>query len=59
MPFAGNTIGWLAMRTIAGFTSAAVFVIAVNSLLDHLGDAGRSSALSRWRRCWNTGSTPR
>jgi MFS family permease len=38
MPFASNTIGWLAMRTIAGFTSAVVFVIAVNSLLDHLGD---------------------
>ena len=38
MPFATNTIGWLAMRTIAGFTSAVVFVIAVNSLLDHLGD---------------------
>jgi MFS family permease len=38
MPFATNTIGWLAMRTIAGFTSAVVFVIAVNFLLDHLGD---------------------
>jgi MFS family permease len=38
MPFATNTIGWLAMRTIAGFTSAVVFVIAVNFLLDHLGE---------------------
>jgi MFS family permease len=38
MPFATNTIGWLAMRTIAGFTSAVVFVIAVNFLLDHLAD---------------------
>jgi predicted MFS family arabinose efflux permease len=38
MPFASNAIGWLGLRTIAGFTSAMVFVIAVNSLLDHLGD---------------------
>ena len=38
MPFAPNAIGWLGLRTVAGFTSAVVFVIAVNSMLDHLGD---------------------
>ncbi len=38
MPFASNTIGWLGLRTVAGFTSAVVFVIAVNSMLDHFAD---------------------
>ena len=38
MPFAPNAIGWLGLRAVAGFTSAVVFVIAVNSMLDHLGD---------------------
>jgi hypothetical protein len=36
MPLLSNTIGWLLLRTIAGFASAVVFVIAVNSMLDHL-----------------------
>ena len=38
MPFATNAIEWLGLRTVAGFTSAVVFVIAVNSMLDHLAD---------------------
>lgn len=38
MPFMSGTLGWLTLRAIAGFTSALVFVIAVNSMLDHLGD---------------------
>src|SRR5690349_25034156 len=36
MPLLPNTIGWLALRTVAGFASAVVFVIAVNSMMDHL-----------------------
>jgi predicted MFS family arabinose efflux permease len=36
MPLLPNTIGWLVLRTIAGFASAVVFVIAVNSMLEHL-----------------------
>jgi predicted MFS family arabinose efflux permease len=36
MPLAPNIIGWLLLRTVAGFASAGVFVIAVNSMLDHL-----------------------
>jgi hypothetical protein len=36
MPLLPNTIGWLMLRTVAGFASAVVFVIAVNSMLDHL-----------------------
>jgi predicted MFS family arabinose efflux permease len=36
MPLLPNTIGWLVLRTVAGFASAVVFVIAVNSLMDHL-----------------------
>ncbi|MFY9920611.1 MAG: YbfB/YjiJ family MFS transporter [Mycobacterium sp.] len=38
MPFASNAFEWLGLRAVAGFTSAVVFVIAVNSMLDHLGD---------------------
>ena len=38
MPFASNAFGWLGLRAVAGFASAVVFVIAVNSMLDHLGD---------------------
>ena len=38
MPFATNAIEWLGLRTVAGFTSAVVFVIAVNSMLDHFAD---------------------
>ena len=36
MPLLPNTIGWLLLRTVAGFASALVFVVAVNSMLDHL-----------------------
>jgi MFS family permease len=35
-PLLPNTIGWLPLRTVAGFASAVVFVIALNSMLDHL-----------------------
>ena len=38
MPLTTNLIVWLALRTAAGFTSALVFVIAVNSMLEHLAD---------------------
>jgi MFS family permease len=38
MPFADTGFEWLLLRTIAGFTSAVVFVIAVNSMMDHLAD---------------------
>lgn len=38
MPFATVAVEWVALRTIAGFTSATVFVIAVTSMLDHLAD---------------------
>jgi predicted MFS family arabinose efflux permease len=36
MPLLPNIIGWLLLRTVAGFASAVVFVIAVNSMMDHL-----------------------
>jgi predicted MFS family arabinose efflux permease len=36
MPLLPNMIGWLLLRTVAGFASAVVFVIAVNSMLEHL-----------------------
>jgi predicted MFS family arabinose efflux permease len=36
MPLLSNTIGWLVLRTVAGIASALVFVIAVNSMMDHL-----------------------
>jgi predicted MFS family arabinose efflux permease len=36
MPLLPNIIGWLVLRTVAGFASAVVFVIAVNSMMDHL-----------------------
>jgi predicted MFS family arabinose efflux permease len=36
MPLLPNAIGWVVLRTAAGFASAVVFVIAVNSMLDHL-----------------------
>jgi hypothetical protein len=38
MPLLASTFGWIALRTVAGFASAVVFVIAVNWMLDHLGD---------------------
>ncbi|MFG1933860.1 YbfB/YjiJ family MFS transporter [Mycobacterium sp. NPDC048908] len=36
MPLAPNIIGWLVLRTAAGFVSAVLFVIAVNSMMEHL-----------------------
>ena len=36
MPLLSTTIRWLLLRTVAGFASALVFVVAVNSMLDHL-----------------------
>jgi predicted MFS family arabinose efflux permease len=36
MPLLPNMIGWLLLRTAAGFASALVFVIAVNWMMDHL-----------------------
>ena len=36
MPLLSNTIGRAVLRTVAGFASAVVFVIAVNWLMDHL-----------------------
>lgn len=38
MALTTNIIAWAALRTVAGFTSALVFVIAVNTLLDRLHD---------------------
>ncbi len=38
MPLASNVFGWMTLRTVAGFASAVVFVVAVNSLLEHLRD---------------------
>ncbi|MDT0468130.1 YbfB/YjiJ family MFS transporter [Streptomyces gibsoniae] len=36
MPTVHSTAAWLALRLLAGITSALIFVIAVNSLLGHL-----------------------
>lgn len=36
MPFGHNVIGWATLRAVAGFASALVFVIAVNSMMDNL-----------------------
>jgi predicted MFS family arabinose efflux permease len=36
MPLTHNIIGWLVLRTMAGFASAVVFVIAVNSMMERL-----------------------
>jgi MFS family permease len=38
MPLATSVIGWSALRTVTGFASAVVFVIAVNSMLDRFAD---------------------
>lgn len=54
MPLTVNVIAWLSLRTVAGFTSAVVFVIAVNTLLERLpekvgwgfGGVGAGIALS-------------
>jgi predicted MFS family arabinose efflux permease len=36
MPLWPNMIGWLVLRTVAGIASAVLFVIAVNSMMEHL-----------------------
>jgi len=41
-----NVIDWLALRLVAGITSALVFVIAINVLLDHLH--GHPAHLPGW-----------
>ncbi len=46
MPLTHNVIGWLAIRTIAGFASAVLFVIAVDWMLDHA--RGGSPRLPGW-----------
>jgi predicted MFS family arabinose efflux permease len=38
MPLTSNLMAWGVLRTVAGFASALVFVIAINSLLEHLRD---------------------
>lgn len=46
MPLATTPVEWIALRAIAGLTSALVFVIAVNVLLEHLH--GRPAHLAGW-----------
>ncbi len=46
MPLSDTTAGWVLLRTVAGVTSALVFVIAVNTLLEHLH--GRPAHLAGW-----------
>lgn len=46
MPLATNAIEWLALRALTGLTSALVFVIAVNTLLQHLH--GQPAHLAGW-----------
>jgi predicted MFS family arabinose efflux permease len=46
MPLTQNPLLWMAIRTIAGFASAVLFVIAVDWMLDHA--RGRSAQLPGW-----------
>lgn len=46
MPLATNTFEWGVLRGVAGFTSALVFVIAVNTMLEHLH--GHPAHLAGW-----------
>ncbi|MET0900186.1 MAG: YbfB/YjiJ family MFS transporter [Mycobacterium sp.] len=46
MPLTDNVIAWLALRLVAGFASAVLFVIAVDWMLDHA--RGRSAQLPGW-----------
>lgn len=46
MPWATNTFEWAVLRGVAGFTSALVFVIAVNTMLEHLH--GHPAHLAGW-----------
>jgi predicted MFS family arabinose efflux permease len=45
MPLTHDVVVWVAIRTLAGFASAVLFVIAVDWMLDH---AGRRSTLTGW-----------
>lgn len=36
MPLTGSVFGWMTLRLVAGAASALVFVIAINTVLDHL-----------------------
>lgn len=46
MPLTGNVFGWVALRLVAGVASALVFVIAINTVLDHLH--GHPAHLPGW-----------
>jgi hypothetical protein len=46
MPATDDMVAWLAIRTVAGFASAVLFVIAVDWMLDHA--RGRSAQLPGW-----------
>ncbi len=46
MPMTHDIMTWLVIRTIAGFASAVLFVIAVDWMLDHA--RGRSAQLPGW-----------
>lgn len=46
MPLSTNTIEWVVLRGVAGFASALVFVIAVNTMLEHLH--GHPAHLAGW-----------
>lgn len=46
MPLSTNTFEWAVLRGVAGFTSALVFVIAVNAMLEHLH--GHPAHLAGW-----------
>lgn len=46
MPLASNTFEWTLLRALAGVVSALVFVIAVNTLLEHLH--GHPAHLAGW-----------
>lgn len=46
MPLSTNTFEWAVLRGVAGFTSALVFVIAVNTMLEHLH--GHPAHLAGW-----------
>lgn len=46
MPLTQDVMAWMIIRTVAGFASAVLFVIAVDWMLDHA--RGRSAQLPGW-----------
>ena len=46
MPLTDNAVGWMVLRLAAGVASALVFVIAINTVLDHLH--GHPAHLPGW-----------